>query len=69
MNKLLSTLILAAVGMVGVSAHAASHMGAAPMKASDAAMGSMSASAPMKKKAHMAKKKASAPMMKASGAM
>ncbi|WP_280151186.1 hypothetical protein [Piscinibacter sp. XHJ-5] len=49
MTKLLSTLILAAVAMIGFNAQAASHAGAA-MKASDAA------SAPAKKKA--AKKKA-----------
>lgn len=46
MTKLLSTLILASAAMIGFSAQAASHVGAAPMKASDAAS---SASAPAAK--------------------
>lgn len=64
MTKLLSTLILAAVAMIGFNAQAASHVGAAPaMKASEAA-----ASAPAKKKAKAAAKKASAPAKTASEA-
>ena len=55
MNKLLSTLVFAALASFGFSAHAASHAGGAPMKA-DAAK--PAASAP---KAHMAHKAASAP--------
>ena len=63
MTKLLSTLILAAVAMIGFNAQAASHVGAAPaMKASEAA-----ASAPAKK-AKAAAKKASAPAKMASEA-
>ncbi|HEX6707217.1 MAG TPA: hypothetical protein VF169_20840 [Albitalea sp.] len=57
MSKLLSTLILAAVAMVGFNAQAASHAGAAPMKASEPAD---KGSAPAKKKAKAAKKAASA---------
>jgi hypothetical protein len=65
MTKLLSTLILAAVAMIGVNAQAASHAGAAPMKASEpaakaaAAEPAKKASAPAKK-AKKAKKAASA---------
>ena len=63
MTKLLSTLILAAVAMIGFNAQAASHVGAAPaMKASAPA-----ASAPAKK-AKAAAKKASAPAKMASEA-
>ena len=51
MTKLLSTLILAAVALIGFNAQAASHAGAAPMKASDAA------SAPAKKAAKKTKVK------------
>ena len=57
MSKLLSSLILAAVAMVGFNAQAASHAGAAPMKASEPAT---KGSEPAKKKAKGAKKAASA---------
>ena len=53
MTKLLSSLILAAVAMIGFNAQAASHTAAAPMKASEPAA---SASAPAKKAATHAKK-------------
>ena len=53
MTKLLSSLILAAVAMIGFNAQAASHAGAAPMKASEPAA---NASAPAKKAAAHAKK-------------
>jgi len=54
MNKILSSLVLAAFAVVGFNANAASHAGAAPMKASEPA-----AKAPAKapaKKASEAKK-------------
>ena len=54
MNKILSSLILAAFAVVAFNANAASHAGAAPMKASEPA-----AKAPAKapaKKASEAKK-------------
>ena len=71
MTKLLSSLILAAVAMVGFNAQAASHAGAAPMAASGAMMAKpgaaaepakMGASHPKKaaKKAKKMKKAASA---------
>ena len=46
MNKILSSLILAAFAVVAFNANAASHAGAAPMKASEPAA---KASAPAKK--------------------
>ena len=55
MTKLLSTLIVATAAMIGFSAQAASHAGAAPMKASDAASG---ASAPAAKASGAMKKEA-----------
>jgi hypothetical protein len=62
MTKLLSTLVLAAVAMIGVNAHAASHVGAAPaMSASDAASApAAKASAPAKKTKAAAKKASAA---------
>jgi hypothetical protein len=62
MNKILSSLILAAFAVVAFNANAASHAGAAPMKASEPAA---KASAPAKKASAPAKK-ASAPAKKAS---
>ena len=56
MNKLLSTLVFAALASFGFSAHAASHAGGAPMKA-DAAK--PAASAPKAQKAAKAAKAAS----------
>jgi hypothetical protein len=68
MTKLLSSLILAAVAMIGFNAQAASHAGAAPMKASEPAAKPAAAAEPAKKasaatkakKAKKAKKAASA---------
>ena len=54
MNKLLSSLVFAALASFGFSAHAASHAGGAPMKAD----------APAKAKADAAKPAASAPKAK-----
>jgi hypothetical protein len=54
MSKLLSTLIVAAFALTGISAQAASHAGAAPMKASEpaaAASGAKKAKAEKKEKA------------------
>jgi predicted transglutaminase-like cysteine proteinase len=63
MTKLLSTLLVAVVALIGVNAHAASHAGAAPaMKASDAA------SAPAKKASDAKKKVAKKAAKKASDA-
>ena len=56
MSKLLSTLIVAAFAFTGVGAHAASHAGAAPMKASEPAAGASAA----KKMKKMKKEKAEA---------
>ncbi|HMC14630.1 MAG TPA: hypothetical protein VKI18_03295 [Albitalea sp.] len=66
MTKLLSSLILAAVAMIGFNAQAASHTGAAPMKASEPAAKTAAAEPAKKaasghaKKAKKAKKAASA---------
>ena len=57
MSKLLSSLILAAFALTGMSAHAASHAGAAPMKASEPAA---AASGAKKAKADAKKEKAAA---------
>ena len=60
MTKLLSALIVAAIGAFSFSAQAASHVGAAPMASPMAASAPMAkASAPMKKakKAKMKKEK------------
>ena len=48
MNKILSSLVLAAFAVVGFNANAASHAGAAPMKASEPAA-KAPAKAPAKK--------------------
>jgi len=56
MNKLLSSLILAAVAMIGFNAQAASHAGAAPAKASEPA--AKAAAEPAKKASAAAKKAA-----------
>ena len=53
MTKLIPTLVAALVAAVAVNAQAASHMGGAPMKASEA---EGKASAPMKKHAKHEKK-------------
>ena len=58
MSKLLSTLIVAAFAFTGVGAHAASHAGAAPMKASEPAAGASAAK--KTKKMKMKKEKAEA---------
>jgi hypothetical protein len=66
MTKLLSSLILAAVALIGFNAQAASHAGAAPMAASGAASNPAAAEPAKKaasghaKKAKHAKKAASA---------
>jgi len=67
MTKLLSSLILAAVAMIGFNAQAASHTGAAPMKAASEPAAKAAAAEPAKKaasghakKAKKAKKAASA---------
>jgi hypothetical protein len=58
MTKLLSTLIVATAAMIGFSAQAASHAGAAPMKASDAASApATKASGAMKKETKKEAKK------------
>jgi len=49
MNKILSSLILAAFAVVAFNANAASHAGAAPMKASEPAAKASAAKAPAKK--------------------
>ncbi len=59
MTKLLSTLIVAAFAFTGVAAQAASHAGAAPMKASEPADGASAAKKKMMKK-EMKKEKAEA---------
>ena len=56
MTKLLSSLILAAVAMFGFNAQAASHAGAAPMKASEPAA-KPAAAQPAKKTTHAKKAK------------
>jgi ribosomal protein L12E/L44/L45/RPP1/RPP2 len=58
MSKLLSTLIVAAFALTGISAQAASHAGAAPMKASaPEAAASGAKKAKEEKKAAKAEKK------------
>ena len=61
MNKLLSSLVFAALASFGFSAHAASHAAGAPMKA-DATK--PAASAPKAHKAHKAASGAKADMKK-----
>lgn len=67
MNKLLSSLVFAALASFGFSAHAMSHAGGAPMKADAPAKADAAkpaASAPKAKKAHKAASGAKADMKK-----
>jgi hypothetical protein len=66
MTKLLSSLILAAVAMIGFNAQAASHTGAAPMKASEPAK--TAAAEPAKKASGAAKAKKAKKAKKAASA-
>lgn len=58
MSKLLSSLIVAAFALTAVGAQAASHAGAAPMKASEAKPAASAASAAKKKAEKKSEKKA-----------
>ncbi len=57
MSKLLSSLIVAAFALTAVGAQAASHAGAAPMKASEAKPAASAAKKDMKKADKKAEKK------------
>ena len=59
MNKLLSTLVFAALASLGFSAHAGSHAAGAPMKADAAKPAASAAKAAKADKAHKAQKAAS----------
>ena len=59
MNKLLSTLVFAALASLGFSAHAGSHAAGAPMKADAAKPAASAAKVAKADKAHKAQKAAS----------
>ena len=65
MTKLLSSLILAAVAMIGFNAQAASHTGAAPMKAAASEPAAKAAAEPAMKASGTTAKKATKKAKKA----